>query len=324
MDRHSKLFVKTSIIYLAIGALLGLHMSFADHNVNEIRFIHIHVMLLGFMAMMIYGVAYHILPRFNAKPIPYPGWLPVQFWLANIGLVGMSALYAAGAFWSIGPLRMAFGLFGTMEVVSIFLFVINILLILKEEREEEEQAPSPPKPSQEATPAPKDEGEPVKLSPKMKIAEILEKWPGLQEAMMEEGFSDVANPAALQSIGKMVTLEQAAKKAGKDLFEVIASLEGKKLVTGDNGDKAAEPMPSVPGAETIKRGALATNKTLIGPLLESYPETATVFETHYGANCFTCPGHKTETVEQTAAMHGMPPEKILDEINTIIETTLKK
>ena len=323
MEKIIKLFIKASILYLALGVFFGLHVAVADHAAAELRFIHVHVMLLGFMAMMIFGVAYHILPRFNAKPVPYPSWIPVQFWMANIGLWGMCVLYAMGALWNSGPLRMAFGFFSALEGVSILLFVINIFYVLKDEPAEKPAPPAPePKKDEPAEKKENTASEEVKLAPSMKISEILEKWPHLRDMMLEQGFSDVANPAVMNTVAKMVSLEMASKKAGKDVFEVIAVLEGKQLVTADDNGSAPTPV-KVPGAETIKRGDKASAKTLIGPLIDEYPETKKVFETHYGAACFTCPGHKTETVEQTAAMHGMPAEKILDEINAIIEQALK-
>ncbi len=322
MDKYGKKFIRVSLIYLGLGMLMGIHMSFADHAMAEIRFIHVHLMLIGFMAMFIYGVAYHILPRFNARQLPYPSMVPVHYWLANAGLVGLIVLYGFGAFYTSGAPRMLFGLFGLIEGVSILIFIVNMLSVLKDEPEiVEEPASAAPTP---AAPLPD-----VKVAPGMKIAEILEKYPHLEETMTEEGLGDLANSAVRDSVAQIVTLEMAAKKAGKELFPLIARLEGKKIVTTDD---ASNEQPATPsngsGASTdgeiIKRGELAHFKTKIGPLLEIYPETTAVFEKHYGSACFTCPGQATENIEQTAGMHGMPPQKILDEINGIIETTLKR
>ncbi len=135
MDRYGKLFIKASVIYLGLGVFFGVHMSFADHGINELRFIHVHIMLLGFVAMIIFGVAYHILPRFNARPLPHPSWVPLHFWLSNAGLWGMCVMYALGGFYTDGPPRMLFGVFGLMEGTGIFLFIINIFHVLGEDPE---------------------------------------------------------------------------------------------------------------------------------------------------------------------------------------------
>ncbi|VAX21640.1 hypothetical protein MNBD_NITROSPINAE01-1286, partial [hydrothermal vent metagenome] len=234
--------------------------------------------------------------------------------------VGMVLLYGVGAFWTTGPLRSFFGLFSAIVGVAIILFVINMYSVLREEPEEKETPAPVPTPVPEA----KEPVVEIKLSPQMKIAEIVEKWPHLQEALIQEGLGNVANPAAVNTVGKMISLEMAAKKADIELFPLIASLEGKKLLNADEVEKAqAEAEAAVSGNPKFKHGEMAQLTTLIGDLLEVYPETKPVFETHYGAACFTCPGHKTETVEQTAAMHNLPSEMILGEINEKIEAALK-
>ncbi|MDH4184827.1 MAG: DUF1858 domain-containing protein [Nitrospinota bacterium] len=318
MDRLGKLFIKASLIYLGLGAFFGVHMAFADHGYAQIRFVHVHFMLIGFMAMMIFGVGYHILPRFNARPLPYPGLVSVHFWLANLGLVGMGGLYVAGAFFAGGAPRMLFGVFGLAEATGMAIFIVNIFSVLMEEKAKPEPftvAAAAAQGSAPETPA----KPPVKLSPSMKIAEILEKYPHLEEPMAEEGLGDVVNPAARSTAATIVTLAMAAKKAGKDLGPLMARLEGKKLISSTD-KPAAQPIDGGVKGKIIKRGEMATLDTLVGYMLEAYPETKSVLEAHYGAACFTCAGQKTETIEQTASIHGTQPGKILDEINAIIQS----
>jgi len=329
MDRYTKLFIKASLIYLGLGVFLGTHLAVFEHARAEIRFVHVHVMLLGFMAMLIYGVAYHILPRFNAKPVTYPALIPFHFWLANIGVVGLSVFYILGGFWESGAPRVFFGLFGVVEAVAIAIFILNLFPVVMEDKPQMPVKAPAPEPSAETkttvqqTPA----SAPVKVSPAMKISEILEQWPHLEEVFYGHGLESVANPAARSTVGKMITLAMAAKKADKNLFELIAALEGKTLLsTNGNSGGSASPKASAvsAGGAPFDRGDVATAKTMVGRLIEVYPETMVVFEKHYGASCFTCPGQKTESVEQTAQMHNMPPQAILDEINGIIGDVLKK
>ena len=329
MDRYTKLFIKASLIYLGLGVFLGTHLAVFEHARAEIRFVHVHVMLLGFMAMLIYGVAYHILPRFNAKPVTYPALIPFHFWLANIGVVGLSVFYILGGFWESGAPRVFFGLFGVVEAVAIAIFILNLFPVVMEDKPQAPVKAPAPEPSAETkttvqqTPA----SAPVKVSPAMKISEILEQWPHLEEVFYGHGLESVANPAARSTVGKMITLAMAAKKADKNLFELIAALEGKTLLsTNGNSGGSASPKASAvsAGGAPFDRGDVATAKTMVGRLIEVYPETMVVFEKHYGASCFTCPGQKTESVEQTAQMHNMPPQAILDEINGIIGDVLKK
>ena len=72
MDKYAKAFVKASMIYLGIGAMTGWCMVLWPDIRFTVTRVHTHINLLGFMAMMIYGVGYHILPRFMGRPVSSP------------------------------------------------------------------------------------------------------------------------------------------------------------------------------------------------------------------------------------------------------------
>ena len=91
MDWFVRAFLKSSVAWLAAGVSLGVAM--ALHPVWTVhRPAHLHVTLLGFVAMMIFGVAYHIVPRLAAHPLHSPRLAGVHWWIANIGV----ALFAPG------------------------------------------------------------------------------------------------------------------------------------------------------------------------------------------------------------------------------------
>ncbi len=125
MDKYAKAFVKASLIYLGIGTILGVLMVLWPDIRFTITRVHTHINLLGFMAMMIYGVGYHILPRFMGRPVYSQHLGNVQMWLANITLVGLSFSWimeaSQGGIWH----NLAI-LFGIGQGVSVFLFIINL------------------------------------------------------------------------------------------------------------------------------------------------------------------------------------------------------
>lgn len=91
MEWFVKAFVKASLAWLALAVTLGVAM--ASHPVWVIyRPAHMHMALLGFVTMMIYGVAYHVIPRFTGFALHSRRAPGVQWWLSNAGL----ALLAAG------------------------------------------------------------------------------------------------------------------------------------------------------------------------------------------------------------------------------------
>lgn len=130
MDKFAKYFVKASLLYLAIGVLTGFIMvAYPDVRFTLTR-VHTHINLLGFMAMMIYGVGYHILPRFMGRPLYSPRLANIHVWLANGTLIGLSISWilesSLGGIWY----RLAI-LFGFGQAISVFIFIINLWISMK-------------------------------------------------------------------------------------------------------------------------------------------------------------------------------------------------
>ena len=125
MDKYAKAFVKASLIYLGMGVILGLLMVLMPDTRFTLTRVHVHILLLGFMAMMIYGVGYHILPRFMGRPVYSHRLGNIQVWLANITLVGLSTSWILEA--SQGEIWHSLAaLFGFGQAIAVFLFVINL------------------------------------------------------------------------------------------------------------------------------------------------------------------------------------------------------
>jgi cbb3-type cytochrome oxidase subunit 1 len=86
MDWFVKAFIKSSVAWLALGVTLGLAM--AVHPVWVIyQPAHQHIVLLGFVTMMIFGVAYHVIPRFVGVPLHSKRAAGLHWWMSNAGLL---------------------------------------------------------------------------------------------------------------------------------------------------------------------------------------------------------------------------------------------
>ncbi|MBW8769379.1 MAG: hypothetical protein JF589_06480 [Gemmatimonadetes bacterium] len=124
MSPTVRAFLKSSLAWLAIGVTLGVAM--AAHPVWTIyRLAHVHMMLLGFVAMMIFGVAYHLVPAFSGFPLHRPTAARVHWWLANFGLATMASgfvlrVHAPAA----GTILLAAG--GSLSAAGAYLFVYLI------------------------------------------------------------------------------------------------------------------------------------------------------------------------------------------------------
>lgn len=125
MDKYAKAFVKASLIYFGIGTILGMLMVLVPDTRFALTRVHVHLLLLGFMAMMIYGVGYHILPRFMGRPVYSHRLGNIQAWVANITLVGLSTSWmieaSQGGVWHSLAI-----LFGIGQGVAIFMFILNL------------------------------------------------------------------------------------------------------------------------------------------------------------------------------------------------------
>ena len=126
MDWFVKAFLKASLAWLAAGVSLGLAM--AVHPAWTVyRAAHLHMNLLGFVTMMIFGVAYHVIPRFTGHPLHSRSLATLQWWLANVGL----ATFVAGFIWLpqtmfATPARVIVGIGGILSAAAAYVFVYNI------------------------------------------------------------------------------------------------------------------------------------------------------------------------------------------------------
>ncbi|MEK6725839.1 MAG: cbb3-type cytochrome c oxidase subunit I [Deltaproteobacteria bacterium] len=118
-------YTSASIIYFLIGCVLGAWMFLSPGDIYFIMPVHAHINLVGFVSMMIFGVSYHMFPRFAGRPLHSIPIARRQFTVLNVGLIGMVLLFAFaerdGAIY-----RVILPLFGTATSVSIGLYVYNV------------------------------------------------------------------------------------------------------------------------------------------------------------------------------------------------------
>lgn len=89
MEPFVRRFIRSSLVWFAIGGLLGVYQIARPFEGAALRPAHMHANLLGFVSMMIFGVAYHTMPRFIGAPLHSRRLAALHLWLANAGLVGL-------------------------------------------------------------------------------------------------------------------------------------------------------------------------------------------------------------------------------------------
>lgn len=114
-------FLKASLVYFLTAGVLGMLLFTWPDVGPRLRFMHTHFNLLGWVSMLIYGVAYHIIPRFQGRPLYSERLAYLHFWLANVGLIGMGLM----AFY-YGVNSTAWLAFALVQLLAAILFAINL------------------------------------------------------------------------------------------------------------------------------------------------------------------------------------------------------
>lgn len=123
MDTFVIRFIKASLFWFGLGVSLGVAMAVAPRLVIY-RPAHMHMNLLGFVTMMIYGVAYHVLPRFSGHPLHSRKLAVTHWWVSNVGL----ALFVTGLILVPHLDRGAAPIEGTgaaLSALGAYLFIYN-------------------------------------------------------------------------------------------------------------------------------------------------------------------------------------------------------
>lgn len=108
MEWFVKAFLRASLAWLALGVTLGLAMA-AHPPWAVYRTAHMHMLLPGFVMMMIFGVAYHVIPRFTGFPLYSRRAAQAHWWVANVGLALMVTGFIS---------RVHVATFGTLALVT--------------------------------------------------------------------------------------------------------------------------------------------------------------------------------------------------------------
>jgi cbb3-type cytochrome oxidase subunit 1 len=124
MDSFVRRFIRSSLLWLGVGVAIGVAMA-VDPRYVSFRPAHMHANLLGFVSMMIFGVGYHVFPRFVGRPLYYRKMAEVHLWLANLGLAGMVGGFILRIFrWHPGMLLLRVG--AALSAAGALCFILNI------------------------------------------------------------------------------------------------------------------------------------------------------------------------------------------------------
>jgi heme/copper-type cytochrome/quinol oxidase subunit 1 len=124
-------YIKTSFVFLLLGVALGAHIT-VEVNVRgrgvpwPLVTAHVHLLLVGFMLMLVFGVATWMFPRPGRDDARYrPGLASVVYWVLTAATVTrVVGELAAGLAGARGSWLAAVG--GLGQTVAVLLFVLNM------------------------------------------------------------------------------------------------------------------------------------------------------------------------------------------------------
>ena len=124
MDWFVKRFLQSALVWLGLGVSAGVAMAVHPQWIVY-RPAHVHMSLLGFVTMMIYGVAYHVVPRFSGHPLRYRALAAMHLWLSNVGLLLMVVGFILAPHMGTRSIPVL-GTGGVLSALGAFAFIVNI------------------------------------------------------------------------------------------------------------------------------------------------------------------------------------------------------
>src|SRR5262245_41779250 len=125
-------YIKTSFAFMITGVLLGTYVSVSQYlrGVYPPRLFitaHVHLLLVGFMLMMVMGVATWMFPRPARDDLRYrPELAEAVYWVMTIATAARAGAEIAVAMGGALGLRWLIAVGGLGQSVAAMLFVLNI------------------------------------------------------------------------------------------------------------------------------------------------------------------------------------------------------
>jgi cbb3-type cytochrome oxidase subunit 1 len=125
-------YIKTSFAFLIAGVLLGTYASVSQYLLGTypprlLVTAHVHLLLVGFMLMIVMGVATWMFPRPARDDLRYrPELAEAVYWLMTVATCVRAVAELLAARSDSAGLRVAIALGGLGQAGAILLFVVNM------------------------------------------------------------------------------------------------------------------------------------------------------------------------------------------------------
>jgi hypothetical protein len=196
-----------------------------DSHAAQIGFSHAyygavrHAITVGFVSLMIVGVAAKVVPTLNGVDVRglSPLWVP--FVLLNAGCA-LRVTAQTLTDWTPAAFPVA-GVSGLLEVAGLALWGYHLWSIMAG-RVRTAQAAVP---SYHGAP-PLGPGSPIAAG--HRVSEVLNHYPDLLKVFLAFGFRPLANPLLRRTLARTVTLQQACRLQGQDVHKLVEALNAER------------------------------------------------------------------------------------------------
>jgi hypothetical protein len=202
------MLVFTPIYNLAIYMpITGSYVPFSHAFFGAYR----HALTVGFIMMMIVGVSSKVVPTLSGVDVRRANSLWPTFLLLNLGNLTRVSSQIATDFFPSAYLVMGFS--GFIEIVGLTLWAYELLANMRAGKKLE-RGPS----------ATFSGSGRLQITPQTKVAEVLAHYPQSLQIFIRNGFGPLANPVLRRTMARVVTVEQACRREGVNLAELLDEL----------------------------------------------------------------------------------------------------
>lgn len=223
-DRGLK-FIRAAYVWFIVGAAMlvftpiynfGIYMPITG---SQVPFSHAyfgayrHALTVGFIMMMIVGVSSKVVPTLSGVDVRRANSLWPTFLLLNLGnLTRVSSQIATDFF---PPAFSMMGFSGFIEVVGLTLWGYELFANMRAGKKLERETSGV---------AGNGAGK-FQITPQTKIGDVLAHYPPSLNIFLRHGFSPLSNPVLRRTMARVVTIEQACRREGVNLEELLGELQ---------------------------------------------------------------------------------------------------
>lgn len=170
-----------------------------------------HALTVGFIMMMIVGVSSKVVPTLSGVDVRGARSLWPTFLLLNLGNLTRVSFQIATDF-SPAAYRVM-GISGFIEVVGLTLWGYELFANMRVGKKLQKEASRMLQSNQG-----------FQITPAVKVGEVLERYPQSLDVFVRHGFTPLRNPVLRKTMARVITIEQACRREGVDMSELLREL----------------------------------------------------------------------------------------------------